>query len=207
MATAVDICNLALSHLGNKANVASIDPPDGSTEANWCARFYQQTLGRALEMEDWTFARKRATLALLDTNPSEVWAYAYAKPSDCLKPRRIITDLSVYREDDSAEYQLEGSTIYSNQADAVLIYTYPQTDAVKFPASFVDVMSYLLAAYLAGPILKGRDGANAAGDLRKIATTLAAEAAASDAENGERADYYTPASIRARNGINQSYPA
>ena len=33
MASDVDVCNLALSHIGDTANVASINPPDGSVQS------------------------------------------------------------------------------------------------------------------------------------------------------------------------------
>ena len=40
MASDVDVCNLALAHLGDEATVASISPPEGSAQAGHCARFY-----------------------------------------------------------------------------------------------------------------------------------------------------------------------
>ena len=40
MASVADICNMALGHLGDSATVASIDPPEGSAQAEHCARFY-----------------------------------------------------------------------------------------------------------------------------------------------------------------------
>ena len=40
MPSEVDICNLALGHLGDSATVATIDPPEGSAQAEHCARFY-----------------------------------------------------------------------------------------------------------------------------------------------------------------------
>ena len=50
MASVVDICNQALSHLGDSATVASIDPPEGSAQAEHCARFYPAALAALLEM-------------------------------------------------------------------------------------------------------------------------------------------------------------
>ena len=40
MATEVDICNLALAHLGDDATIASLNPPEGSAQAEKAARFY-----------------------------------------------------------------------------------------------------------------------------------------------------------------------
>ena len=41
MASDVDICNMALSHLGARAQISAIVPPDGSVEAGYCARFHR----------------------------------------------------------------------------------------------------------------------------------------------------------------------
>ena len=40
MSSVVDICNIALSRLGDRATVTSIDPPEGSAQADHCRRFY-----------------------------------------------------------------------------------------------------------------------------------------------------------------------
>ena len=36
MASDVQICNIALAHLGDTATVASINPPEGSAQAEHC---------------------------------------------------------------------------------------------------------------------------------------------------------------------------
>lgn len=198
MATSIDIVNQALSHLGNKANVASIDPPDGTAEAGWASRFYNTSVYRALEHHDWSFARKRFELNEVD-NPSSVWAYAYQKPSDCLAARRILTDDATHLEDDSEPFTIEGTTILTNKEDAVLVYTGPVVDAALFSAAFCDVVAAELAAFLAGPILRGAEGVKAMSDLRKLAAALASDAAALDGRNERRNDgQYVPASIGAR---------
>ena len=51
MASEVDICNLALGHLGDNATVASLNPPEGSVQAQHCARFYPIARDALLEME------------------------------------------------------------------------------------------------------------------------------------------------------------
>ena len=65
MSSVIDICNLALSHLGDTATVASIDPPEGSAQAEHCSRFYPVARDAMLELFNWKFATRRATLALL----------------------------------------------------------------------------------------------------------------------------------------------
>src|SRR3990172_4324042 len=85
MASVVDICNLAVGHLGGDATISSIEPPDGSIAADHCQRFYPICRDAMLESHNWRFAMRRQSLALLSTTelPAE-WAYAYAYPT-CLK--------------------------------------------------------------------------------------------------------------------------
>lgn len=202
MASSVDICNMGLGHIGARAVVSAINPPDGSTEASLCSRFYPQAVRRALEMHDWAFARKRSALGVLATNASEVWTYAYSLPSDCFVPRRILTDLATAYEEDSENFKREDTVLYSNKAAAVLVYTFDQQDTTKFSAAFTDVASYLLAAYLAGPILKGSEGATTGAKLRAAAAEVIKEAAKVDAQSADIPNDFTPGSIGARNGSN-----
>ena len=58
MATEVDICNMALSFLGDRATVTSINPPEGSAQAEHCARFYPMALNEMLAQARWSFATK-----------------------------------------------------------------------------------------------------------------------------------------------------
>jgi hypothetical protein len=157
MASKVDICNLALSHFGQDANISSIDPSDGSVEADACARFYPIALAELLECHDWTFARKRATLAEV-TNDRDDFAYKYAVPSDLAMPRRLLPDGYSDDQNDGADYQREGSFIYTDEVDATLIYTYRLTDTTKFSGLFTTALSMKLAAYVVGPITKDPTG-------------------------------------------------
>lgn len=200
MASDVQICNMALSHLGSEARVASISPPDGSVEAGQCATFYDIARTELLEPGNWAFSLKRATLAQV-TNPSTVWAYAYTKPADCLRPLRILRPsiaITVFTQDlvvephtddrDSAPYDIEGGVILTNEPDAVLVYVQDVTDSTKFTASFTSTFSYLLSSYLAGPIIKGTDGIRIGDSMRQRAMSIAdvsatASANASSAES------------------------
>lgn len=201
MGSAVDICNMALSHLGNARRVASIDPPDGSVEADYCSTFYPIALKETLESADWSFARKRVALALAQDNPSRVWLYAYSRPSDCLVTRRILTNDATMAEQDSADFDSEGDIIYSNQADAVLLYTAPVTDPTKFSASFETSLSLLLGSHLAGPILKGNEGVSAKQGLRNAAAGAIKSAMSNDGSKTSVFPRPLPSALQARAGM------
>lgn len=193
MASVVQICNMALSHIGSEARVSSISPPDGSVEAGHCATFYDQARTEMLEPGNWAFALKRATLAQV-TNASTAWAYAYVKPADCQRALRILrpsVGVTVFTQDlvaqphvddrDSAPFDLEGEVLYTNEPNAVLVYTRDITDTTKFPASFTSALSYLLAAYVAGPIIKGNEGARIGDAMRQRAQAMVDLSATSSA--------------------------
>ena len=186
MASAVDIANIALSHLGDAATVTSIDPPEGSAQAEHCQRFYGPTLAAILEMHNWSFATKRTSLAQI-SNPSSTWAYCYAQPSDAVNVIAILapdaqSDFSTslantagYTGVGTAPLQgtytqqpfiMESTSdgtdiILTNQANAVLIYSYVVTDTTRFSPLFVEAFAWLLASKLAGPVIKGSEAIKA----------------------------------------------
>ena len=191
MASVAQICNMALSHIGSEANVSSISPPDGSVEAGYCATFYDIARTELLEPGNWAFSLKRATL-VETTNTSDTWACAYAKPSDCLRPLRVLSPgpwLTAFTQDlytglddsNSADFVVEGAVIYTNETSATLVYVQDVTDTGKFPASFTSALSFNLASYLAGPILKGSDGARLGDAMQQRAFRTAALSATASA--------------------------
>lgn len=95
MSSDVDICNSALALLGDDATVASISPPEGSPQADHCARFYPRARRQLLEMHDWSFASRRVALALSAVPPPFTWAYAYALPSDSLSVIGVLAATAV----------------------------------------------------------------------------------------------------------------
>lgn len=180
MSSEINICNLALSHLGDISNVTSINPPEGSAQSVLCSRFYPIARDMLLEMHDWSFASKKINLAK-KVNGNNQWLYAYAVPSDMMMARAIIdpnvandysTDVlmndsysvpvfaGVYAPQEfSLELDSSGiKTIYTNTDNAVLRYQARVDDPNQFSALFINSLSWHLASMLAGPIIKGDQG-------------------------------------------------
>lgn len=212
MPSPTDISNIALANLGAENLVSSIDPPDGSVEAGYCATFYPIARTVLLEASKPAFAVRSAPLASV-TNTSTAWEYAYARPSDALKLLRIVPtvtgaartvdeslSLPAGAQDlDTAPYAVQGAVIYTNEPDAVLVYVWDQVDTTTWTPLFADAVAAMMSGYLAGPLIKGRDGASIGQQWRQQAYRLAAAAAASVANNAdEPAQPYVPAAIRAR---------
>ncbi len=166
MASEIDICNMALSHLGDDATVSSIDPPEGSAQAEHCARFYPMARDTLLDAHHWSFCTTRGTLNQLTAAPASGWVYAYAMPNKALN---IIGLFLAGSTDDSQpqEFEVESltdgtSVIYCNVDAPICRYTWRVTNPTAFPPAVVDALSWLLASMLAGPLIKGAEGAGAA---------------------------------------------
>ncbi|HSV48362.1 MAG TPA: hypothetical protein VLJ58_21415 [Ramlibacter sp.] len=215
MSSDIDICNLALSHLGDEAEVIAIDPPDGTIQASHCGRFYPFARGVLLEMFPWTFATKRIALAELDTNPVEDdWGFAYTLPSTCIRPlsslypgqpeRLLGTDSDLGSFPYVIEAGADGEPVmYTNVETAVLRYIDLITDTAKYTPGFTVALSRLLASYLAGPILKGKVGAAMAQNQLKLFEIEFRKAAAANANAGRRNAYEqrVPPHVAARGGF------
>lgn len=182
MASEVDICNLALAHLGDEATVASLRPPEGSAQAEHCARFYPIARDSLLEMHPWNFAAKRSLLASIPNTITQ-WKYAYAVPVDLMVTTSVIPpeaedDYSTPFYDNNNPYQnnfVHAGTyapqpyametdasgnlvILTNQENAMVRYQAKITDTTKFSPLFIQTLSWHLASHLAGPVIKGDAG-------------------------------------------------
>lgn len=201
MASEIDIVNLALSRLGDIASVSSIDPPEGSAQADHAARFYPIARDGLLELADWKFAIRRVDLAVLDTDVHG-WAYSYAKPANCIKLIGILAP-DAGQDEASEPYETETDTsgteiILSDTYQAVARYTVRVTDTGKFPPLFVEALSWLLASHLAGPVLKGSEGEKAAQTCYARAVFIAGQASKHDANQRKVRPTHTPAWISGR---------
>jgi hypothetical protein len=190
VASEIDICNLALSFIGDDANVSSINPPEGSRQAEHCSRFYPIARDGLLQMHRWNFASKRALLASV-TNPYSQWEYAYAVPADLMDvvaviPSDAADDYAIafwpsgqpawmhnyspmlaagqyVPQKYAVEIDASGTPVlYTNIGNALMRYQARVTDTSKFPPLFVHTLAWHLAQMLAGPVLKGDAGSNMA---------------------------------------------
>lgn len=209
MASEVDICNLALGNLGDRATVASIDPPEGSAQAEHCARFYPIARDSLLEMHQWGFATKQVALAEFAT-PVVGWDHSYAQPSDLLKPIEILTSSTLgspstfsqsiggvvspcineweaWNLNRQVDFSLEADSsgariIYTNQASAWMRYIARVDDTMKFTPLFVEALSWKLASMLAGPIIKGDAGAAESKRCMQMMQSVLGEARRTDSQ-------------------------
>lgn len=201
MASAVDICNMALSRLGDEANISSINPPDDSVQANYCDTFYPLALKFALDRHNWRFATRRFTLNIRTNEAPDEWRYCFGMPSDMVNLIRI--SAPPVNEGD-INYSMEIATdnnlvLYSNVSPVQLVYVSSTVSTSLFPPSFVEFLSTVLASYLAGPIIKGDVGVRVAMQLMQLAMSYKEAAIERDCLNVNEAVNHIPAAIAARN--------
>ena len=180
----LEICRMALSHLGEYAAITSIDPPDGTVQAQLCAQFYPSARDSLLEMRSWSFTSRRKQLVEVANTWTE-WDYAYALPCDvnnvlAVLPPNSIDDYSTQFAPPNSQYytapvvaagnynpqpytiEIDENgyrVLYTDQKDAVLRYNALITDTSQFTPLFTLALSWHLASMLAGPIIKGDVGA------------------------------------------------
>lgn len=220
MASEVDICNLALAHLGDEAGISAISPPDGSAQADHCKRFYPMARDALLEMHSWGFALGRKALALIsETGQPYGWTYSYARP-DCLRliavyPTDTVTaagqgyifdkDEFVSRvkqhpfveETDASDVRV----IYSNISEASALFVKRVTDTTRFSPLFTIALARLLAAYLAGAVIKGDAGMKVSrAHMEMFERVEGPRAKAFDAMSGKDTSYndFVPSGLAAR---------
>lgn len=154
MATAVDICNMSLSHLGVEFITALSD----STEpARQCNLLYEPARDQVLRDHPWGFAETSVELTVLPAVEPTGYTFAYTYPANCLHARNIYNSIVGAAPIDYkivATAALDGKVIVTDFEDAVLIYTAAITDTTLFDASFITAFSWRLAADLAYPLTK-----------------------------------------------------
>lgn len=150
MISKIDICNLALAHLGQMP-VGSLEQED--EQARRCRLFYDPVRREVLRTHNWRFANTLAELALVQTDEEEsLGQYTYAYPSDCLFLRKVYASAQPDREVSFQELyrkNIPGRIIVCNAAHARALYTRDVTDTTLFDPAFVKAFSLALAADLA----------------------------------------------------------
>lgn len=104
MSDQLNISNRALLAVGARTYVSSIDPSDGSVEANAISTLWQSTFEQLGRAAHWNCLSRQVTLGLrlaaqgTPENPDGTtlgvpptpWLYAYTYPSDCLDMRYLV---------------------------------------------------------------------------------------------------------------------
>jgi len=159
MATSkTSICNLALLHLGHSKLLGNVDT-DTTAPAQLCRAVYDQARNEVFRDFNWPFATSRVTLALVKEDPNAEWSYSYRYPDDCMAFHRILDDDRATALITHIPFRLgqdaAGTLIFTDRDAADGQYTILIEDPTRYPADFVQVITLLLAAYVAPGVTGG----------------------------------------------------
>jgi len=186
----VQVCNLALAHLGDIGNITAIRPSDGSRQADLCAKYFDLSLNVVLQRHPWDFSIRRKQMTSVTCDRTE-WQYSFYLPSDfvgvlAVLPEKPSDDVSWMGRKTSIEFAIEmdGSgrrRLYCNQDNVVLRYHAKVTDPSKYSEMFVQAFSWNLAAMLSAPLIKGDAGIAAAQRAQQMFEFMLQQAVGFDA--------------------------
>jgi len=144
----VSLCNQALAKVGVNP-IVSFD--DESEQARICTLFYEDTRDAVIGECEWTFARRRFTLAPLATPPAFGYGQAFLIPTDVEKVISVSTDPNVMN---NITWEVEGDQILCD-ATSINVMGMTNTDAItKFSKAFAAALISRLAAEFAVPITR-----------------------------------------------------
>lgn len=141
MASAVEICNLALMKFGN-ITISSITAPT-TKEERACAVFYPLMRDELIASHPWNFAMTRADIsASVATAPAFGFDYAYTLPVNCLR----VWECTNY----DGTWVVESRELLTDAEEEIYIrYLRQVTETGYFPPAFVNCLATRLAAELA----------------------------------------------------------
>jgi hypothetical protein len=138
MPSVVDICNRALSRVGD-TRITSLT--DGTKQATACNSAYEHIRDEVLRSHPWNSAIARASIAKLSDAPAFGYDDQYQLPADCL---RVV---EVY--DSRLPWVVEGDVILSDDGSPLKIrYIKQETDPNKYDPLLLSAIAGRLALEL-----------------------------------------------------------
>ena len=145
MASEVDICNIALSNLGERP---INDRTDENQRARACDNRFDDVRDLVLRSHIWNCALKReGPLPSSATAPSWGYDYAYPKPAEMLR-------LIAVKENEHA-FKIEGDNIVTDSSTLNILYIERVTDTAKYDSLLVQAIALRLATEI-GQDLTGK---------------------------------------------------
>lgn len=149
MASKVEICNLALTRIGQRKIQALTEQ---SAQGVACADLYDLSRRAVLEMAPWRFAMKTGVMAVRDEDLTD-YDYSFTVPADCI--RVVLMNPSAAESSTPIQFEVFGEALWTNDPTGEIRYVWDIEDTAKFSPAFVSALAYYMAADLA-PIVTGK---------------------------------------------------
>lgn len=199
MKTKVEICNLALSCLGEKSSVENIDNPTKQSEIV-CQKWYDVSRRTALRQLMPSFARKREIWALDgEYKPAFGYEYAYKYKNDCLKV------LGIGNISNRNDYAVEDGHILINEEfeeGLPIRYVADVKDLSQFTDDFVQMFAWFLARDICTELT---ESASKYGQIEQILEKKIQEFCSVDGQENKPVRIKNSELLRARAGLYPLY--
>lgn len=139
--TALDICNAALSKLG-ESPLSAIDS-NGTLPSRLCYMHYHPARREVLCATRWSFATRKVRLTSAEAAVDDEHAVAHTLPMDCLRVLHV----------NHPQWSLRGRCIYCPVTEIRLLYTADVEDCSVFEPLFAEALSVRLACKLCIPLI------------------------------------------------------
>lgn len=150
--TALDICNIALSKLG-EAPVPAVDA-NGSPAARLCYMHYHPVRREVLSACRWSFAKRQISLTAAEEDTTGLHSLAHTLPQDCLRVLEV----------SAPNWTLRGRCVFCNKMTITLLYIADVEDTSLFEPLFIEALSTRLACKLCIPLLSSTTARQALND-------------------------------------------
>jgi|DEB0MinimDraft_3_1074331.scaffolds.fasta_scaffold00081_13 hypothetical protein len=185
MASEVQICNIALSKVGDEQITSLLDD---SKAARLCNLTYEPLRDSVLRAHLWNFAISRVALAKSTDAPAYEYSAKFALPADFL--RLVDTNLL-----DTEKYKVEGKFILANSDTVSIRYVKRVEDPNEFDWLFIEALAARIAAELAIALTDNR---TLSVDLFNLYSTKITEARTADAQEGSPDDIIADSWLQSR---------
>ena len=162
--TALDICNLALSRLG-ESPIAALDP-NGSLPARLCYMHYHPVRREVLCAHRWSFATVLTTLTSSEEPVGDdTHQLRHSLPPDCLRVLGV----------NSRSWTLRGRAVYTPSPSIRVLYIADVEDTSLFEPLFIEALVLRLAWKLCIPLINSTTARQALGEeYQRVALPTAA---------------------------------
>lgn len=149
MVSKIDICNLALAHLGQEPISSLTQQDDRARRLNL---FYEPVKAEVLRTHNWAFATVKEPLIRLEDPSAAPYPYLYQYPVEALFVRQITDPASPDKKYPFREVfrrRLNQRAVETTASQAVAEYTRHVKDETQLDPAFVKAFALALASDLA----------------------------------------------------------
>jgi hypothetical protein len=196
MTSKTEICNLALTLLGQKT-ITSLT--EATVSAQKCNLLYDLARDSTLRSHSWNFATRILELTEISDETVTGWDYLYLYPTNALYIKKVFSDETTTELAEAEKFQevlspdTDVKAIATNATPAYCEYIEKVLDVSLYDSLFILALAYMLAAQLAQPLT---------GDTKLFQTMLNMYMQTID-----QAKYYNATEGNAKSSDNNSYIA